>query len=66
VQIAAWFYTTLTTSTVGRDGTEPDQTDVSPLRGIKDSHPYFHDGRLLTLEDRFESSPDPQIQLDAE
>jgi cytochrome c peroxidase len=22
-----------------------------PLRGIKDSPPYFHDGRLLTLED---------------
>jgi cytochrome c peroxidase len=22
-----------------------------PLRGIKDTPPYFHDGRLLTLED---------------
>ncbi|MEA3225711.1 MAG: cytochrome B6, partial [Planctomycetota bacterium] len=22
-----------------------------PLRGIKDSPPYLHDGRLLTLED---------------
>ncbi|HKA05993.1 MAG TPA: cytochrome B6, partial [Gemmataceae bacterium] len=22
-----------------------------PLRGIKESPPYFHDGRLLTLED---------------
>jgi cytochrome c peroxidase len=22
-----------------------------PLRGIKDSPPYFHDGRLLTLDD---------------
>ena len=22
-----------------------------PLRGIRDSPPYFHDGRLLTLED---------------
>jgi cytochrome c peroxidase len=25
-----------------------------PLRGIKDSPPYFHDGRLLTLEDTVE------------
>jgi cytochrome c peroxidase len=25
-----------------------------PLRGIKDSPPYLHDGRLLTLEDVFE------------
>jgi cytochrome c peroxidase len=27
---------------------------TSPLRGIKDSPPYFHDGRLLTLEDTVE------------
>jgi cytochrome c peroxidase len=25
-----------------------------PLRGIKDSPPYFHDGRLITLEDTIE------------
>jgi len=25
-----------------------------PLRGIKDSPPYMHDGRLLTLEDTIE------------
>src|SRR6058998_3276508 len=25
-----------------------------PLRGIKDSPPYFHDGRLLTIEDAVE------------
>jgi cytochrome c peroxidase len=25
-----------------------------PLRGIKDSPPYLHDGRLLTLEDPVE------------
>jgi cytochrome c peroxidase len=25
-----------------------------PLRGIKDTPPYFHDGRLLTLEDTVE------------
>lgn len=25
-----------------------------PLRGIKDSPPYLHDGRLMTLEDSVE------------
>jgi cytochrome c peroxidase len=25
--------------------------ETFPLRGIKDSPPYLHDGRLLTLED---------------
>jgi cytochrome c peroxidase len=25
-----------------------------PLRGVKDSPPYLHDGRLLTLEDSVE------------
>ena len=25
-----------------------------PLRGIKDTPPYLHDGRLLTLEDTVE------------
>ena len=25
-----------------------------PLRGIKESPPYLHDGRLLTLEDAME------------
>ena len=25
-----------------------------PLRGVKDSPPYLHDGRLLTLEDAVE------------
>ena len=25
-----------------------------PLRGIKDSPPYLHDGRLMTLEDTVE------------
>ncbi len=35
---------------VGADG--PIKT--FPLRGIKDSPPYFHDGRLLTLEDTVE------------
>jgi cytochrome c peroxidase len=27
---------------------------TTPLRGIKDSPPYLHDGRLLTLEDTVE------------
>jgi cytochrome c peroxidase len=29
-------------------------TKTFPLRGIKDSPPYFHDGRLLTLDDTVE------------
>ena len=31
----------------------PDR-QTFPLRGIKDSPPYMHDGRLLTLEDTVE------------
>ncbi len=31
-----------------------DGDPVFPLRGIKDSPPYLHDGRLLTLEDTVE------------
>jgi cytochrome c peroxidase len=35
--------------------TKPDgPIKTFPLRGIKDSPPYFHDGRLLTLEDSVE------------
>jgi cytochrome c peroxidase len=35
--------------------TKPDGLIKSfPLRGIKESPPYFHDGRLLTLEDTIE------------
>jgi cytochrome c peroxidase len=35
--------------------TKPDgPIKTFPLRGIKDSPPYFHDGRLLTLEDTAE------------
>jgi cytochrome c peroxidase len=35
--------------------TKPDgPIKTFPLRGIKDSPPYFHDGRLLTLEDTIE------------
>ncbi|HYE37666.1 cytochrome B6 [Methylocaldum sp.] len=44
-----------------RSGTSTSQTTAPdgpiktfPLRGIKDSPPYLHDGRLLTLEDTVE------------
>jgi len=36
----------------GEPGDGPIKTFT--LRGIKDSPPYFHDGRLLTLEDTVE------------
>ena len=35
------------------NGSAPRRMERS-LRGIKDSPPYFHDGRLLTLEDAVE------------
>jgi cytochrome c peroxidase len=35
----------------GRFATDEGITKTFTLRGIKDSPPYFHDGRLLTLED---------------
>jgi cytochrome c peroxidase len=38
----------------GRMTTAGGMTKTFPLRGIKDSPPYFHDGRLLTLEDTVE------------
>jgi len=31
-----------------------DRSRPSPCGGIKDSPPYLHDGRLLTLEDTVE------------
>jgi cytochrome c peroxidase len=36
------------------DGRPEGPIKTFPLRGIKDSPPYFHDGRLLTLEDTVE------------
>ena len=36
------------------DGRAEGPIKTFPLRGIKDSPPYFHDGRLLTLEDSVE------------
>jgi cytochrome c peroxidase len=38
----------------GRMTTEGGPTKTFPLRGIKDTPPYFHDGRLLTLDDTVE------------
>jgi cytochrome c peroxidase len=44
-----------TPRTINNLMTKPDGPIKSfPLRGIKDSPPYFHDGRLLTLEDSIE------------
>ena len=38
----------------GRYATADGAIKTFPLRGIKDSPPYLHDGRLLTLEDTVE------------
>jgi cytochrome c peroxidase len=38
----------------GRQATADGPIKTFPLRGIKDSPPYLHDGRLLTLEDTVE------------
>lgn len=38
----------------GRFATADGPIKTFPLRGIKDSPPYLHDGRLLTLEDTVE------------
>lgn len=38
----------------GRRMTTGGPTKTFPLRGIKDSPPYLHDGRLLTLDDTVE------------
>ena len=38
----------------GRYETAGGRTKTFPLRGIKDSPPYLHDGRLLTLDDVIE------------
>jgi cytochrome c peroxidase len=36
------------------DGRPEGPIKTFPLRGIRDSPPYLHDGRLLTLEDSVE------------
>ena len=38
----------------GMFATKQGPIKTFPLRGIKESPPYFHDGRLLTLEDTVE------------
>ena len=38
----------------GRQATADGPIKTFPLRGIKDTPPYLHDGRLLTLEDTVE------------
>jgi cytochrome c peroxidase len=38
----------------GRKMSDGGRTKTFPLRGIKDSPPYLHDGRLLTLDDTVE------------
>jgi cytochrome c peroxidase len=43
------FYKTQTIN--GLKATKQGPIKTFPLRGIKESPPYFHDGRLLTLED---------------
>src|SRR5277367_2946734 len=46
------FYKTQTIN--GLVATSQGPIKTFPLRGIKESPPYFHDGRLLTLEDAIE------------
>jgi cytochrome c peroxidase len=38
----------------GMVATKQGSIKTFPLRGVKESPPYFHDGRLLTLEDTVE------------
>ena len=38
----------------GRTASADGPIKTFPLRGIKDSPPYLHDGRLLTLDDTVE------------
>lgn len=46
------FFTEVTVN--GRRASADGPIKTFPLRGIKDSPPYLHDGRLLTLEDTVE------------
>ena len=46
------FYKTQTIN--GLVATKQGPIKTFPLRGIKESPPYLHDGRLLTLEDTVE------------
>lgn len=48
------FYGHVGSTSTGRPGRAEGPIKTFPLRGIKDSPPYLHDGRLLTLEDTVE------------
>ena len=48
------FYDHVGSTSVGKPGRAEGPIKTFPLRGIKDSPPYLHDGRLLTLEDTVE------------
>jgi cytochrome c peroxidase len=48
------FYSNVGSTSMGRPGRSEGPIKTFPLRGIKDSPPYLHDGRLLTLEDTVE------------
>jgi cytochrome c peroxidase len=45
------FYDHVGSTSAGQPGRAEGPIKTFPLRGIKDSPPYLHDGRLLTLED---------------
>jgi cytochrome c peroxidase len=51
LQAERFFKTTIIN---GRKASADGPIKTFPLRGIKDSPPYLHDGRLLTLEDTVE------------
>lgn len=48
------FYDHVGSTSMGTPGRAEGPIKTFPLRGIKDSPPYLHDGRLLTLEDTVE------------
>lgn len=48
------FYDHVGSTRDGKPGRAEGVIKTFPLRGIKDSPPYLHDGRLLTLEDTVE------------
>ena len=48
------FYNHVGSTSMGQPGRAEGPIKTFPLRGIKDSPPYLHDGRLLTLEDTVE------------
>ena len=51
LQTERFYYPTMIN---GRMASVDGPIKTFPLRGIKDSPPYLHDGRLLTIEDTVE------------